>query len=342
MSRVRPTLKDIAERSGFALRTVKKVMSGDPSVREKNREAILRVAEELNYAPNRAASALGKQKFIRLAVVYSRFTDLYFPDIDRGFQQCISELFDYGLVLEFHITTSADPAQQYQVLESLLPRNDIDGVILQPLNPTLLDGAINALVESGKPVGIFGTDAPNSKRLFCVSCDGYRAGRIAGQLMEREVKHPGKIYVFNSSHEQTQMVSRQQGFLDRIREHNSDLEIVVPYLENPAEYYETLRHLLVTEQVDGIYCTDAHVIYAGQALKDLKRTDIPLIGYDVSDSSTSLMREDYISVILDQRPEIYSYLSVKLLFDFLADKKLPDPIQHTPLYILTSECLDNF
>lgn len=340
MGTSRPTLKDIAERSGFALRTVKKVMSGDTSVREKNRDAILQAAAELNYTPNRAASALGKQKQIRLAVVYSRFTDLYFPDVERGFQNCISELFDYGLDLEFHITQeSEDIAPQRATLETLANRDDIDGVVLQPLNPTLLNDSINALVSSGKPVAIFGTDAPDSNRLFHVSCNGYRAGRIAGQLMAKIKNNTGNIYVLNNS-TQTQMVARMQGFIDRLREDLPAVPIVTPDLESTLDYYPYIYHLVANQKVAGIYCTDAHVVHAGQALQDLGRTDIPVIGFDLSELSASMMHSKYIDIILDQRPQEFSYLSAKLLFEYLSDGIKPDPIYHTPLYILTSECLE--
>jgi len=338
----RPTLKDIAERSGFALRTVKKVMSGDTSVREKNRIAILEAAAELNYTPNRAASALGKQKQIRLAVVYSRFTDLYFPDVERGFQQCISELFDYGLDLEFHVTKAKEIELQQQILGSLIERDDIDGIVLQPLNQMQLNEMINALVAAGKPVATFGTDAPESNRLFYVSCNGYRAGRIAGQLMVLQRKPNGTVLILDAADGQTQMKERKRGFLEKIREMDPTLSVHCPTLPKPSDYYQFVMEAVSEQDIAGIYVTDAHVIYAGQALKDLKRTDIPLIGYDPSEQATSLMRSGHISFILDQRPEVFSYLSAKLLFEYLSEGNKPSPIRYTPLYILTSECLDEF
>ena len=336
----RPTLKDIAERSGFALRTVKQVMSGDTTVREKNRIAILEAAAALNYTPNRAASALGKQKQIRLAVVYAHFTDLYFPDVERGFQQCIAELFDYGLDLEFHVTKGNDITLQQKILNSLIDRDDIDGIILQPLNRMRLNPMIDALVNAGKPVATFGTDAPDSKRLFYVSCDGYRAGRIAGQLMSFQHKTSGTVFILDAADEQTQMNARKMGFLEKLQEINPSLPISCPQIAKPSDYYQYVLDTVPSQNVAGIYVTDAHVVHAGQALKDLNRTDIPLIGYDPSELAKSLMRSGHISFILDQHPEVFSYLSAKLLFEFLSDGTKPAPIQYTPLYILTSECLN--
>ena len=43
------TLKDVAEMSDYSLRTVKKVMSGDLSVRPETRENVLQAALKLFY-----------------------------------------------------------------------------------------------------------------------------------------------------------------------------------------------------------------------------------------------------------------------------------------------------
>ena len=314
MKSARPTLKDVAEHSGFALRTVIKVMSGDPSVRDKNREAILRAAEELHYTPNRAASALGKKKSICLAVVYSHTSDVYFPEIERGLRQCLAEFCDFGLVMEFHTTTERGWQGQQPILEAVLRRDDIDGIVMQPQSGTKLDPLINALVASGKPVAIFGTDAPASKRMFYVSCDAYRAGRIGGQILEREVPRNGNVCVMNASSDQVQILKRTQGCLDRIRENRPDIHLIPCWDMKPAVFRETLLDLLQKQTVDGIFCDDAQTVVAAEILKELGRKDIPLVGFDLSKKSEVYMKEGYIRFILDQKPETFSYLAAKMLF----------------------------
>lgn len=339
MKSARPTLKDVAEHSGFALRTVIKVMRGDPSVRDKNREAILRAAEELHYTPNRAASALGKKKPICLAVVYSHTADTYFLEIEKGLRQCLAEFCDFGLMMEFHTTSERGWQAQQSILEALLQRNDIDGIVLQPQSGAKLDPLINALVASGKPVAIFGTDAPASKRTLYVSCDAYRAGRIGGQLLEREIPRNGSVYVMNASSDQVQILKRTQGCLDRLQESRPDIRVVPCWDMRSNVYYDTLYPLVRDHAVDGIFCDDAQTVVAAAILQELGRRDIPLVGFDLSEKSRAYMKEGYIRVILDQRPETFSYLAAKMLFDYLADGIVPKTVCYTPIYILTSECL---
>ena len=128
----RPTLKDVAERSGVSLRTVKKVMSGDETVRAKTRDAVFQAAEELHYTRNRAASALAKNRILNIAVVYSETTEAYFPEIKEGFDRALKEFSDFGLQLEWCITNERGCKAQQAILEQLLSRDDLDGVIIQP------------------------------------------------------------------------------------------------------------------------------------------------------------------------------------------------------------------
>jgi len=55
---MRTTIKMIAERAGVSIGTVDRVLHDRPYVKVEVRERVLRVMEELDYHPNRMASAL--------------------------------------------------------------------------------------------------------------------------------------------------------------------------------------------------------------------------------------------------------------------------------------------
>lgn len=336
----RPTLNDVAERSGYALRTVKKVMSGSPNVREQTREAVLRAAEELHYTRNLAASALARRLKVRIAVVYSQTTDAYFPEVEQGFRRAARELMDIGLTLEFHLTKERGWKAQKPLLDALLNREDIQGVILQPFSVSHLNDAIDALVEAGKPVVTFGSDAPESKRLCYVGPDAYRSGRIGGQILANYVGKRGKVFVINQGLDHMQTRERSRGFLDRIEEHYPEIQAFEMNLpENSNLYYEMVRGIIENEEVAGIFCTDANTVVAGQVLKDLRARDIVLVGFDLSDSGVELMNEGYIKVVIEQKPEAFSHLAANILFYHITEHNIPERINNTPLYILTSECI---
>ena len=340
MSSTRPTLKDVAQRSGFALRTVKKVMSGE-TVRDKTRQAVLQAAKELNYTPNRAASALARNRKVRFAVVYSHTTEAYFPEVEKGFRDAADKLADFGLELEFCTTSLPGWEHQKPILESLLPRQDIDGIIIQPYSSHRLDGAINRLVENGKPVVTFGADAPESRRLCYVGPDAYKSGRIGGQILANYVGKHGKVCILNQGSDHMQTTERTRGFLDRMREHYPNLEArEVELPGEPALYYGMVKRLVENGEVNGLFSTDANTIVAGQVLKDLGNRDISLVGFDLSEDGVKLMHEGYIKVIIEQKPEEFSYNAAAILYRHVVERVTPKELNKTPLYIMTSECID--
>lgn len=337
----RPTLKDVAERSGYALRTVKKVMSGDLSVRERTRASVLQAAQELQYTRNRAASALARNREIKLAVVYSNTTEAYFPEVEQGFRQCAKELMDFGMELEFHLTQQRGWQSQKPILEALLQRDDIVGVVVQPYSATMLNGEIDALVQAGKPVVTFGADAPGSKRLCYVGPDAYKSGRIGGQILANYVGKQGKVFVINQGDDHMQTRERCRGFLDRMKEHYPNLQAFEMNLpDNSNLYYDMVRSIVENEQVAGIFCTDANTCVAGQVLKDLGQRDTALVGFDLSNQGVELMKQGFIKVIIEQKPAVFSHLATQMLFRHIAEGKVLEPINKTPLYIMTSECLE--
>ena len=62
---MRATIKMIAEKAGVSIGTVDRVLHDRPYVKAEVRERILRVMEELDYHPNRMASALALSGILR-------------------------------------------------------------------------------------------------------------------------------------------------------------------------------------------------------------------------------------------------------------------------------------
>ncbi len=336
----RPTLKDVAERSGYALRTVKKVMSGDQSVREKTRESVLQAARELNYTRNLAASALGRNRTIRIALVYHVLLEnAYYPEVEKGFIRCQEELRDYGLELVFCDTRGTSKLeQQKKVLEEIVERTDIDAVIMEGHSATSINDVIERLTKSGKPVVTLGSDVIGSSRLFHVGTDGYKSGRIAGQLLANYVGKKGRVYLFSGNSDNVQDSGRRNGFVGRLKEHYPNMEAVLVDVSS-RDYRDAVREVVLRGDAAGIYCTDARTVIAGSVLKEMGIRDLPLVGFDLSEEGKELMRQGYIKVIIEQKPDWVSYLAAKRLFEWLAEKKQPQEVEHTPLYVLTSECL---
>jgi len=340
MANSRATLNDVAKRSGYALRTVKKVMSGAENVREKTRLDVLQSAAELNYQRNMLASALSKSKKCRIAIVYAEITKHYFPEVEQGFMKCSEELRDFGLTVEIHKIYSSDAEYQIAKLRDLLMDEGIDGLIIQPCDKERLVPYIDMFVKAGKPVVTFGADAPSSNRMCYIGPDAYKSGRIGAQILANYVGKRGNVAIISANNEHMQTVDRVRGFTDRVNEHYPQINITnlnIPF--NSASYYEIIRNIVATGSYQGIFCTDANTYIAGEVLHDSNRKDIVVVGFDMSNLTEILMKQGYIKVILEQNPYQFSHSALRIMYEYFYLDMIPDKIQHTALSIMVSESL---
>jgi len=341
MDSPRATLKDVSQRSGYALRTVKKVMSGKEKVGEKTRAAVLQAAVELNYQRNILASTLSKGKSTRIAIVYTETAKTYFPEVERGFNQCAEELRDFGFSIELHKVVNNDVDSQITVLKEIIEDAGITGLIIQPISQTQLNPYIDDFMNAGKSVITFGADAPLSKRLCYVGPDAYKSGRIGAQILANYIGKKGNVAIISGNNEHMQTFDRIRGFNDRIGECYHDIRISnlnIPL--NPELYYELVKTIVTKESYQGIFCTDANSYIAGEVVRDLDIKDTVIVGFDMSQTAADLMKQGFLQVIIEQNPFHISYSALKMMFNYLYLDAKPEKSQyHTALSILTSECL---
>lgn len=95
----RATIKDISAALGVSVTTVYKALNNKPKISESLRQEVLRVAEELNYKPNRAAQALSR-KSVRIGAIIPGYPKTFYDYIADGIQVAFEEMEDYNVVGE--------------------------------------------------------------------------------------------------------------------------------------------------------------------------------------------------------------------------------------------------
>ena len=83
-ARAMPTMDDVARESGFSQMTVSRAFLESASIKKETRERILKVAEEIGYYHNKAASYLASQRFARLRHHPPDAAGLDLPALRRG------------------------------------------------------------------------------------------------------------------------------------------------------------------------------------------------------------------------------------------------------------------
>jgi DNA-binding LacI/PurR family transcriptional regulator len=130
----RPTIEDVACRSGVSRSTVSRVINGEPRVRAEVVHRVREVIGELGYVPNQAARQLVTHRTGAVAVVAAQpenrlFLDPFFDRLLRGIRR---ELAGHGAqaVLLF-----LDEPDDYARVADYLGGGHVDGALLFSLRP---------------------------------------------------------------------------------------------------------------------------------------------------------------------------------------------------------------
>lgn len=127
--RKRITLKDVAQKSGFAVTTVSFVLNEAPlasRLAEDTKERIRRAADELGYHPNHLARALRNQQSRTIGVVVFDISDPYCSQIVTGVEEAFYQSSSY---LPIVVDVRNDRSRFRRFLKLLLERQ-VEGLIV--------------------------------------------------------------------------------------------------------------------------------------------------------------------------------------------------------------------
>lgn len=151
----KPTLKDIAEATGFSFTTVSRVLNNDPTlaVTEKTRAAIWEAARRIGYLEHRAKAPRRGEKGYRIGIFTSGRTGLSYYSV---------------LTEEIQAAVLAAGAQTRFVLSDL-HLNDLVALYSQ-VNPTDVDGIITL---GTKPTAVYEWCSDQGLPIVIVSSNSY-------------------------------------------------------------------------------------------------------------------------------------------------------------------------
>lgn len=124
-------LKDIADKTGFSIKTVSRAINNHPDVNETTRQKILSVAKEYSYYPNLAAKSLHTKKAFTIGYIVPDITNEFYGEIgivlEKEFRQ-----HGYSLLISF---TEESEENEINSLKLLLAKR-VDGIVLATVGTT--------------------------------------------------------------------------------------------------------------------------------------------------------------------------------------------------------------
>lgn len=285
MKNGKPTIKEIAARTGVSIGTVHRAIYGKEGVGEETRKRILQEVKRLNYHVDEAASSL-KRKVMNIAVVLPQAYDeeqFYFRGIWEGIKQVAADIGKFKvnfLYFESEYCLDKMAMALQQVYDSIL--DDIHGLI------TISDSEdsnewIARFYKQGITV-VLVSSYGRIENYFCsIKVDHEKAGKVAAEFMKDAcANQKGKMLVLTGNRDIFSNQHYADSFLRQMREYDQDRELICIDGFGHEEIEENCREILKREQIVSIFACNARNTYTVcRILQSMKKEEIIFVGTDV-------------------------------------------------------------
>ena len=326
---MRATIKMIAEKAGVSIGTVDRVLHDRPYVKAEVRERVLQVMEELEYRPNRMASALAMSGTARkLALIQPGWGSDYVRDeIGAGVARFREERRDYNVTVDIRSYPEGDVAGGLALVDRAVDEG-AQAVALCASDCPEVRAKLEELEKKNIPVATYNSDITGAPRLCYVGEDARHAGRVAGEIAAKFLQ-PGEPYLLAyagpayAGHK-----GRADGFLERLEElglRREDCRVVFTH-NDYAETYRAVRQALSEEpELRYIYMVTLSVPGCVDAIRACGREGrVRVLAHDNGPDIRRLLKEGAVDFTIGQDLAYQSYQALNLLFLTVAEHKLPE------------------
>lgn len=270
MKRHQTTIVDIARKLNLSKSTVSRVLTGHPSVSEKTRQAVLELAEQLDYQRNMLSVSLLNKKSNTIGIIVPEFMSSYFPQAIMGAQEVAAQMGYNTVICHSNETYETEVANT-----RLMLANQVDGVLVSLTKETRNFDHLKIFERKGIPIVFFNRVCDDMDVPKVVVDDYEGAFRAVEHLIKRKKKRiahlagPDSLLI---------SVKRLKGYRDALKKYNIpiDEELIIPYDLTIAKVKIYVNHLLrLSNPPDAIFAiNDPTAIEALQIVKK-KGLDVP-------------------------------------------------------------------
>jgi len=204
------TIEDIAKIAGVSVNTVSRALNNKPDIKEETKKKILKIAKELGYVKNVAASSLRQKVSKTIGVVLEDSSNPFYAEVLKGIEFA-SRKYGYQLML---MNTERVYENEEKAILTFLQRR-VDGFIIAPVQTN--DKDIRKLADMNFPVVILGRHFEGIN-VDEIHSDEVKGGYLATKhLIERGKRH---ILMINSYLFRSAAKMRLEGYKKALEEFN--------------------------------------------------------------------------------------------------------------------------
>ena len=310
------TQKEIAEKLGISRTTVARAINGSPLIKEETKRKVLELVKETNYEKNYIGSSLGTKKCKKVySLVVKSKNEFYTQEILRGIREAANEYKAYNYKIDIRITDINNSEEQIEELKKVLKEEDIDGIIITPLDKEkvyeLLKPKLNSLKVLSLGIRLH-EDIPH------VGPDYRKQGRIAAGLLSELLRKKEIVLIIDNGDDKVSSKFYLEGFLQRINQEDLIIDgpVKIGKIDKSIDY---LKNKL-KEDVKGIYINRyAHDILDNLPIELLVNKKIVTNG--IGNVIKKLIRNKIIDITVMEEISSEGYMAGKRVFEMLYKNK---------------------
>lgn len=258
-----------------------------------------------------------------------------------GVKKRIVELQQYGVQIESFNFSQTNPKSFTEAAQKVLDLKP-DGVLFAPFYKKESLNFIETLKEENIPFVFIDSEIKNAGQVSYVGQNSYQSGLVSGKLLDL-ILSDGNILVVHFAKEmdnQNHLVQREMGFYDWFKNNKNTKHQLftteVGDTENDA-WMERISHLIVKNEIKGIFVTNSKVFYIGRLVEKMGLNDLKIIGHDLLTENTIYLNKDIVQFLICQRPEEQGYNAINKLFKHVVQKRQIEKENYTSIDIVTKE-----
>ncbi len=241
------TIKDIAKKLGISPSTVSRALKDHFEISQDTKDAVKRVAEELNYQPNSLALSLRYSKTFTIGVVIPEIVHYFFSTVISGIED-IAQRRGYNVILT---QSNESLVREISNIQTLF-NNRVDGLLISISRETEDYQHLELLALKGLPLVFFDrapTDLPGSRVIIDDQQGGYLATK---HLIDQGYQRIG--FLSGGDHLGISE-DRQKGYLQALEEAGMEMNRALigdnAYDDDAAR--QLTHDLIKNEQIDAVF-----------------------------------------------------------------------------------------
>ncbi len=309
-------IKNIAEMLGISVSTVSRALRDAHDISSETKEKVIKLAQELNFKPNKNAAALASGNTKNIGVLIPFINNYYFGTVISGIQE---EAFKLGYNIILFITN--DELEREKQLIHNLDLTSLDGLLISISSNSTDTLHFEELINNGLPI-VFFDRAPSNINASKVMQNDYEGAYWAtSHLISKGYK---RIAHISGPENLDFSKERLRGYTSALRKVQLGLnkDYIIHSGFSQEDGFNDAKKLLALEEVpDAIFAiNDRKAVGAIQAIKQAGKQvgkDIAVIGFTNDPISTII--EPHLTTIEEPAFEVGKQ-SCQLLIKHIKNK----------------------